>query len=123
MRVRRTDAAAVTRRVDEMLRLVGLHGMGGKNATLLSGSEQQRVALAQAIAPKPTMLLLDEELSALYERIRRAMQTELKPVHAETGAIFLYVTHDQEKALAMSDRNRCSSQASFAAAKCSPYPT
>jgi ABC-type Fe3+/spermidine/putrescine transport system ATPase subunit len=94
----------IPERVGEMLRLVGLAGMEEKNATLLSGGEQQRVALARALAPKPKMLLLDEPLSALDEGIRRAMQTELKRVHAETGTTFLYVTHDQEEALTMSDR-------------------
>ena len=104
LKVRGLDDAARSRRVGEMLELVGLAGMGPKNATLLSGGEQQRVALARALAPEPKMLLLDEPLSALDERIRRAMQTELKRVHAETGTTFLYVTHDQEEALTMSDR-------------------
>ncbi len=104
LNVRGTDAAARNKRVAEMLHLVGLAGMEGKNATLLSGGEQQRVALARALAPEPKMLLLDEPLSALDERIRRAMQNELKRVHAETGTTFLYVTHDQEEALTMSDR-------------------
>ena len=104
LKVRGVPAEEREARVDEMLRLVGLAGMGAKNATLLSGGEQQRVALARALAPKPKMLLLDEPLSALDERIRRAMQIELKRVHAETGTTFLYVTHDQEEALTMSDR-------------------
>jgi ABC-type Fe3+/spermidine/putrescine transport system ATPase subunit len=104
LRVRRVGEAERGRRVAEMLGLVGLSGMGGKNATRLSGGEQQRVALARALAPRPKMLLLDEPLSALDERIRRAMQAELKRVHAETGTTFLYVTHDQEEALTMSDR-------------------
>ena len=104
LKVRSVDDAARSRRVAEMLDLVGLAGMGGKNATLLSGGEQQRVALARALAPEPKMLLLDEPLSALDERIRRVMQTELKRVHAETGTTFLYVTHDQEEALTMSNR-------------------
>ena len=104
LKVRGIDAAAREARVAEMLELVGLAGMEAKNATLLSGGEQQRVALARALAPEPKMLLLDEPLSALDERIRRAMQTELKRVHAETGTTFLYVTHDQEEALTMSDR-------------------
>ncbi len=95
---------SIPERVSEMLRLVGLAGMEEKNTTLLSGGEQQRVALARALAPKPKMLLLDEPLSALDEGIRRAMQTELKRVHSETGTTFLYVTHDQEEALTMSDR-------------------
>jgi ABC-type Fe3+/spermidine/putrescine transport system ATPase subunit len=104
LKVRGLSAAERAARIEEMLRLVGLAGMDSKNATLLSGGEQQRVALARALAPKPRMLLLDEPLSALDERIRRAMQAELKRVHAETGTTFLYVTHDQEEALTMSDR-------------------
>jgi ABC-type Fe3+/spermidine/putrescine transport system ATPase subunit len=104
LKVRGVPVSDRETRVAEMLRLVGLAGMGAKNATLLSGGEQQRVALARALAPKPKMLLLDEPLSALDERIRRAMQVELKRVHAETGTTFLYVTHDQEEALTMSDR-------------------
>ena len=104
LKVRGADQAVQKKRVADMLQLVGLAGMEGKNATLLSGGEQQRVALARALAPEPKMLLLDEPLSALDERIRRAMQTELKRVHAETGTTFLYVTHDQEEALTMSDR-------------------
>ncbi len=104
LKVRGVEAGGREARVLKMLDLVGLAGMEGKNATLLSGGEQQRVALARALAPEPKMLLLDEPLSALDERIRRAMQMELKRVHAETGTTFLYVTHDQEEALTMSDR-------------------
>ncbi len=104
LKVRNIDPKNRSKRVEEMLRLVGLAGMGSKNATLLSGGEQQRVALARALAPEPKMLLLDEPLSALDERIRRAMQNELKRVHTETRTTFLYVTHDQEEALTMSDR-------------------
>ncbi len=104
LKQRNFDAAERQARVDRMLDLVGLTGMRAKNVTLLSGGEQQRVALARALAPEPRMLLLDEPLSALDERIRRAMQSELKRVHAQTGTTFLYVTHDQEEALTMSDR-------------------
>jgi ABC-type Fe3+/spermidine/putrescine transport system ATPase subunit len=104
LKVRGRDPADRRSRVERMLELVGLTGMGGKNVTLLSGGEQQRVALARALAPEPRMLLLDEPLSALDERIRRSMQAELKRVHAETGTTFIYVTHDQEEALTMSDR-------------------
>ena len=91
-------------RVAALLDLVGLAGKERKNTTLLSGGEQQRVALARALAAKPAMLLLDEPLSALDERIRREMQTELKRIQRHTGTTFLYVTHDQEEALTMSDR-------------------
>jgi ABC-type Fe3+/spermidine/putrescine transport system ATPase subunit len=104
LRVRRMGRSEVSARVERMLALVGLTGMEKKNATLLSGGEQQRVALARALAPEPRMLLLDEPLSALDEKIRRAMQGELKDVHRRTGTTFLYVTHDQEEALTMSDR-------------------
>jgi ABC-type Fe3+/spermidine/putrescine transport system ATPase subunit len=104
LKVRGMPAAELSRRVAEMLELVGLSAMSAKNVTLLSGGEQQRVALARALAPQPRMLLLDEPLSALDEKIRRAMQVELKQVHRKTGTTFLYVTHDQEEALTMSDR-------------------
>ena len=104
LKLRNLDDAKRRARVDRMLNLVGLMGIREKNVTLLSGGEQQRVALARALAPEPGMLLLDEPLSALDERIRRAMQSELKRVHVETGTTFLYVTHDQEEALTMSDR-------------------
>jgi ABC-type Fe3+/spermidine/putrescine transport system ATPase subunit len=104
LKVRRLPAGDVSRRVAEMLELVGLAAMSAKNVTLLSGGEQQRVALARALAPQPRMLLLDEPLSALDEKIRRTMQVELKHLHRKTGTTFLYVTHDQEEALTMSDR-------------------
>src|SRR5215470_18358594 len=104
LKVRRLPPGEIKQRVDAMLDLVGLLSLGDKDVTLLSGGEQQRVALARALAPQPRMLLLDEPLSALDEKIRRAMQTELKHVHSKTGTTFLYVTHDQEEALTMSDR-------------------
>ena len=104
LKVRRLPPGEIKQRVDAMLDLVGLSSLGDKDVTLLSGGEQQRVALARALAPEPRMLLLDEPLSALDEKIRRAMQTELKHVHQRTGTTFLYVTHDQEEALTLSDR-------------------
>jgi ABC-type Fe3+/spermidine/putrescine transport system ATPase subunit len=104
VKVRGLSGPQVEARTKEMLALVGLSGLAGRNATLLSGGEQQRVALARALAPEPRMLLLDEPLSALDEKIRRAMQAELKRIHVMTGTTFLYVTHDQEEALTMSDR-------------------
>ena len=102
--VRHMPRERIGARVEELLKLVGLSGMGGKNAVLLSGGEQQRVALARALAPSPKLLLLDEPLSALDEKIRREMQNELKAIQRKTGTTFLYVTHDQEEALTMSDR-------------------
>src|SRR6478752_7023210 len=104
LKARRLPSSEVKKRVDAMLELVGLASLGDKNVTLLSGGEQQRVALARALAPEPRMLLLDEPLSALDEKIRRAMQVELSGVHKRTGTTFLYVTHDQEEALTMSSR-------------------
>jgi ABC-type Fe3+/spermidine/putrescine transport system ATPase subunit len=91
-------------RVTELLELVGLQGFQRRRVTQLSGGEQQRVAIARALAPKPALLLLDEPLSALDEKIRRDMQGELRNIQQTTGTTFIYVTHDQEEALAMSDR-------------------
>lgn len=91
-------------RVAELLELVGLGGFEGRRVTQLSGGEQQRVAIARALAPNPTILLLDEPLSALDEKIRREMQVELRAIQHRTGTTFVYVTHDQEEALTMSDR-------------------
>ncbi|WNJ88096.1 ABC transporter ATP-binding protein [Bosea sp. 685] len=94
----------VRSRVAEMLRLVRLEGMGERRPAQLSGGQQQRVALARALAPAPKVLLLDEPLSALDLKLRREMQIELKRLQTETGITFVFVTHDQEEALAMSDR-------------------
>ena len=91
-------------RVGELLKLVGLAGFERRSVTQLSGGEQQRVAIARALAPHPEILLLDEPLSALDEKIRREMQDELRRIQQTTGTTFVYVTHDQEEALTMSDR-------------------
>jgi spermidine/putrescine transport system ATP-binding protein len=95
---------AVTSRVDEMLRLVRMESMRSRRINQISGGQQQRVALARALAPEPRVLLLDEPLSALDLKLRREMQIELKRLQLETGITFVFVTHDQEEALAMSDR-------------------
>lgn len=91
-------------RVTEVVRLVQLEGTEGRRPRELSGGQQQRVALARAIAPRPEVLLLDEPLGSLDYRLRKQMQVELKEIHQKLGTTFIYVTHDQEEALAMSDR-------------------
>jgi spermidine/putrescine transport system ATP-binding protein len=87
-----------------MLILVELPGIGRRFPSQLSGGQQQRVALARALINEPTVLLLDEPLGALDLKVRRRMQQELKRIHREVGVTFIYVTHDQEEALTMSDR-------------------
>ncbi|WP_372922340.1 ABC transporter ATP-binding protein [Roseovarius sp.] len=91
-------------RVGEMLELVGLSGLENRKIAQLSGGQQQRVALARALAGKPKLLLLDEPLSALDKNLRQKMQQELKALQRELGIGFVFVTHDQEEALTMSDR-------------------
>ncbi|PWE54359.1 ABC transporter ATP-binding protein [Metarhizobium album] len=91
-------------RVRAVLRLVGLEGMEGRLPRQLSGGQQQRVALARAIVARPKVLLLDEPLSALDKNLREAMQLELKTLQHELGITFIFVTHDQQEALTMSDR-------------------
>ncbi|MBL9051067.1 MAG: ABC transporter ATP-binding protein [Tabrizicola sp.] len=97
-------AAEVKARTAEMLALVKLEAMAGRRTSQLSGGQQQRVALARALAPQPKVLLLDEPLSALDLKLRKEMQIELKRLQLETGITFVFVTHDQEEALTMSDR-------------------
>jgi spermidine/putrescine transport system ATP-binding protein len=101
LRVAATEKAA---RIDEMLALVKLDGMADRKPGQLSGGQQQRVALARALAPQPRVLLLDEPLSALDLKLRKEMQLELKRLQTDTGITFVFVTHDQEEALTMSDR-------------------
>ncbi|WP_407926022.1 ABC transporter ATP-binding protein [Cochlodiniinecator piscidefendens] len=91
-------------RAGEMLELVQLSQFAHRKPSQLSGGQQQRVALARALAPQPKVLLLDEPLSALDLKLRQAMRFELKEIQRETGITFIFVTHDQEEALTMSDR-------------------
>jgi spermidine/putrescine transport system ATP-binding protein len=96
--------AEIDARVAEMLRLVRMEDLKDRKTSQISGGQQQRVALARALAPKPKVLLLDEPLSALDYKLRKDMQIELKRLQHETGITFIFVTHDQEEALTMSDR-------------------
>jgi spermidine/putrescine transport system ATP-binding protein len=96
--------AEVNETTERMLALVKLDEMAGRKTSQLSGGQQQRVALARALAPAPRVLLLDEPLSALDLKLRKEMQIELKRLQHETGITFIFVTHDQEEALTMSDR-------------------
>ncbi len=96
--------AEVFSTTERMLALVKLEAMAGRKTSQLSGGQQQRVALARALAPQPKVLLLDEPLSALDLKLRKEMQVELKRLQLETGITFIFVTHDQEEALTMSDR-------------------
>jgi spermidine/putrescine transport system ATP-binding protein len=100
----RTDKSEIKRRVDEMLGVVQLSDLALRRPAQLSGGQQQRVALARALVNYPSALLLDEPLGALDLKLRHAMQFELKRIQREVGITFVYVTHDQEEALTMSDR-------------------
>ena len=96
--------AEIKATVERVLTLVKMKELGDRRPNQLSGGQQQRVALARALAPSPKVLLLDEPLSALDLKLRQAMREELKQLQRETGITFVFVTHDQEEALAMSDR-------------------
>ncbi len=96
--------AEIDGRTEQMMALVKLESMADRKVAQLSGGQQQRVALARALAPQPKVLLLDEPLSALDLKLRKEMQVELKRLQTETGITFVFVTHDQEEALTMSDR-------------------
>ncbi|MGZ8624954.1 MAG: ABC transporter ATP-binding protein [Actinomycetota bacterium] len=100
----RMDRGEIARRVAETLELVQLGALAERRPSQLSGGQQQRVALARALVNRPAVLLLDEPLGALDLKMRKAMQVELKRIQREVGITFVYVTHDQDEALAMSDR-------------------
>lgn len=104
LRRRGVGRAEMTRRVGEMLELVQLTGRDKDKPRALSGGQRQRVALARALVNRPSVLLLDEPLAALDLKLRKAMQVELKRIQREVGITFVFVTHDQEEALTMSDR-------------------
>ena len=103
LRVSKLPEEEVDRRVMEMLEIVSLKGFHNRKVTSLSGGQQQRVAIARALVNQPKVLLLDEPLGALDLRLRKDMQNELKRIQQALGITFIYVTHDQEEALAMSD--------------------
>lgn len=103
LRISKTPKDEIDRRVKEMLDIVSLRGFEHRKTTALSGGQQQRVAIARALINRPKVLLLDEPLGALDLRLRKDMQNELKQIQKQTGITFIYVTHDQEEALAMSD--------------------
>ncbi|HIV87559.1 MAG TPA: ABC transporter ATP-binding protein [Candidatus Pygmaiobacter gallistercoris] len=103
LRLRKVEEKELKTRVLEMLELVGLRGFERRDPTTLSGGQQQRVAIARALVNHPRVLLLDEPLGALDLKLRKEMQTELKRIQKNTNITFIYVTHDQEEALTMSD--------------------
>ncbi len=103
LRLKKVKEEEIYARVEEMLAMVNLRGFEKKDVNLLSGGQQQRVAIARALINKPKVLLLDEPLGALDLKLRKDMQNELKNIQRRTGITFVYVTHDQEEALSMSD--------------------
>jgi putative spermidine/putrescine transport system ATP-binding protein len=104
LKIRKVPKAERRARAERMLDMVRLSGLGARKPLQLSGGQRQRVALARAIVNEPEVLLLDEPLGALDLKLRQEMQTELKRIQQEVGITFIYVTHDQEEALTMSDR-------------------
>lgn len=104
LEMQKVPKAEIKRRVAEALEMVHLKGMDNRHPKQLSGGQQQRVALARALVNRPKVLLLDEPLGALDLKLRKAMQVELKTLQDQVGITFIYVTHDQEEALVMSDR-------------------
>ena len=103
LKIKKMDKETIKHKVNRMLDLVGLAGFGQRNINQLSGGQQQRVAIARALVNEPKVLLLDEPLGALDLKMRKTMQIELKNIQQEVGITFVYVTHDQEEALTMSD--------------------
>ncbi|MBE6557468.1 MAG: ABC transporter ATP-binding protein [Ruminococcaceae bacterium] len=103
LRLKKTPEAEIREKVQEMLAMVNLKGFERRRVTTLSGGQQQRVAIARALINHPRVLLLDEPLGALDLKLRKDMQNELKRIQRQTGITFIYVTHDQEEALSMSD--------------------
>lgn len=104
LRIKKQSDEIIDQKVKKMLKLVGLVGFEHRAVTLLSGGQQQRVAIARALINEPMVLLLDEPLGALDLKLRKEMQLELKKIQKEVGITFIYVTHDQEEALTMSDK-------------------
>lgn len=104
LKIKKMSKDIIEQKVLRMLSLVGLEGYGNRDVTLLSGGQQQRVAIARALVNEPEVLLLDEPLGALDLKLRKEMQKELKRIQQEVGITFIFVTHDQEEALTMSDK-------------------
>lgn len=104
LKIKKMSKDVIEQKVMKMLKLIGLEGYENKNVTLLSGGQQQRVAIARALVNEPKVLLLDEPLGALDLKLRKEMQYELKRIQQEVGITFIFVTHDQEEALTMSDK-------------------
>ena len=103
LKIKKTPKDEIARKVDKMLDLVNLSGYGKRSVDSLSGGQQQRIAIARALVNEPEVLLLDEPLGALDLKLRKEMQLEIKAMQQRLGITFLYVTHDQEEALTMSD--------------------
>ena len=103
LNLKKKDKKEIDEKVTKMLALVGLAGFGNRDITSLSGGQQQRVAIARALVNEPKVLLLDEPLAALDAKLRKGMQAELKKIQKEVGITFIFVTHDQEEALSVSD--------------------
>ena len=104
LRIKKMSSDVIEQKVMKMLKLIGLEGYENKNVTHMSGGQQQRVAIARALVNEPKVLLLDEPLAALDLKLRKEMQYELKRIQQEVGITFIFVTHDQEEALTMSDK-------------------